>query len=121
MKHIFTTITFLFLSSMVFSQSCEEQIEYLEDNYYGSTYSSPTSTAISKVTFYQATIDYRTVYFAVVCFKSKYSYGCSEYLYQVGSNTKYNYSMNYLDSAGKAFWSYIEPYGDNSPCAPDLD
>jgi hypothetical protein len=26
-----------------------------------------------------------------------------------------------LDSAGKAFWSYIEPYGGNSPCAPDLD
>ncbi len=121
MKTILTTITFLFLSSLVFSQSCEEQIEYLEDNYYGSTYSSPLSTAISQVTFYEATIDYSTVYFAVVCFKSKYSYGCSEYLYQVGSNTKYNYSMNYLDSAGKAFWSYIEPYGDNSPCAPDLD
>ena len=121
MKAIFLTILLSLSSNTTFSQSCEEQIEYLEDNYYGSTYSSPTSTAISKVTFYQATIDYRTVYFAVVCFKSKYSYGCNEYLYQVGSNTKYNYSMNYLDSAGKAFWKYIEPYGDNSPCASDLD
>ena len=121
MKTILTTITFLFLSSLMFSQTCDEQIEYLEDNYYGSTYSSPLSTAISQVTFYEATIDYSTVYFAIVCFKNKYSYGCSEYLYQVGSDTKYNYSMNYLDSAGKAFWSYIEPYGDNSPCAPDLD
>lgn len=121
MKTIYITFFVLLLTIKSFSQTCAEQIEYLEDNYYGSTYSSPTSTAISKVTFYQATIDYSTVYFAVVCFKSKYSYGCSEYLYQVGSNTKYNYSMNYLDSAGKAFWSYIEPYGDNSPCAPDLD
>ncbi|WP_228547334.1 hypothetical protein [Nonlabens antarcticus] len=109
------------LSFSSHAQSCEEQIEYLEDNYYGSTYTSPTSTAISEVTFYEATIDYRTVYFAVVCFKSKYSYGCSEYLYQVGSNTKFNYSMNYIDSAGNAFRKYIEPYGDNSPCAPDLD
>jgi hypothetical protein len=120
MKTLFTTITLLFLTSMVFSQTCQEQIDYLEDNYYGSTYSSPLSTAIAKVTFYEATIDYSYIYFAVVCFKGK-SYGCNEYLYQVGSNTKYNYSMSYLDSAGKAFWKYIEPYGDNSPCAPDLD
>ncbi|GAL76087.1 hypothetical protein JCM19275_2219 [Nonlabens ulvanivorans] len=121
MKALCITVVLLLHSLLSFSQTCDEQIEYLEDNYYGSTYSSPLSTAISQVTFYEATIDYSTVYFAVVCFKSKYSYGCSEYLYQVGSNTKYNYSMNYLDSAGKAFWSYIEPYGDNSPCAPDLD
>ena len=121
MKTLLTTITLLFLTSMVFSQTCQEQIDYLDENYYGSTYTSPLSTAVSKVTFYEATIDYSTVYYAVVCFKGKYSYGCSEYLYQVGSNTKYNYSINYLNSAGKAFWKYIEPYGDNSPCAPDLD
>jgi hypothetical protein len=107
--------------TLSYSQTCDEQIKYLQENYYGSTYSSPTSTAISKVTFYEATNDYSTLYFAVVCFKSKYSYGCNEYLYQVGSNTQLNYSMNYLNSAGKASWSYIEPYGDNSPCAPDME
>jgi hypothetical protein len=111
----------LLCSLLSFSQTCDEQIEYLEDNYSGSTYNSPTSTAVTKVTFYDAYIDYNTYYFAVVCFKSKYSYGCNEYLYQVGSNTQVNYSMNYLNSAGKAFWSYIEPYGDNSPCAPDME
>jgi len=121
MKNFFTTVLFFLITGTAMSQSCEEQIEYLQDNYYGSSYSSPTSTAISKVTFYSTTIDYSSVYFAVVCFKSKYSYGCNEYLYQVGSSTKMNYSLNYLDSAGKAFWSYIEPYGSNSPCAPDLD
>ena len=29
--------------------------------------------------------------------------------------------MNYLDSAGKAFWNYIEPYSDNLECSPDLN
>ena len=118
---ILLATTLLLCSFVLTAQTCEEQIEYLQDNYYGTTYNSPTSTAISKVTFYDATIDFRTVYFAVVCFKSKYSYGCNEYLYRVGSNTSLNYSLDYLDSAGKAFWSYIEPYGDNSPCAPDLN
>jgi len=29
--------------------------------------------------------------------------------------------MNYLNSAGKAFWKYIEPYSDNLSCAPDFN
>ena len=76
---------------------------------------------ISKVTFYEVNENYNTYYFAIVCFKSKYSYGCTEYIYQVASNTKMKYSMNYLDSAGKAFWNYIEPYSDNLECSPDLN
>ena len=101
------------------SQSCQEQIAYLEENHYGSTYSSPLSDAVVEVTFYDVTVDYDELHFAVVCFKREYSYGCSEYLYQVGWDTETNYSMRYLDSAGKAFWKYIKPYSDNSPCAPE--
>lgn len=105
---------------MVKAQNCEELIEYVKSESYGTTYSSPLSDAISKVTFHTVSIDYKTYYVAIVCFKEKYSYGCSEYIYIVGSNTKMYYSMNYFDSAGKAFWKYIQPYHQNSECSPDL-
>jgi hypothetical protein len=36
------------------------------------------------------------------------------------SNTKFNYSRNYLNSAGKAFWEYIHPYNETLGCAPDF-
>ena len=102
------------------SQSCEQWMEFVKNKSYGTTYNSYNSDAISKVTFYNVRIDYKTYYFAIVCFKQKYSYGCNEYIYQVGSNTKLNYSMNYLSSAGKAFWEYIQPYNENLGCAPDF-
>lgn len=110
----------LFFSSPAKSQTCEELIEFVKSENYGTTYNSITSDAISKVTFYNVTIDYKTYYFAIVCFKSKYSYGCNEYIYQVSSSTKMNYSLNYLESAGKAFWQFIQPYHENSECSPDL-
>lgn len=103
------------------AQSCEEMMEYVKSEAYGTTYNSYTSDAISKVTFYNVSIDYQTYYFAIVCFKQEYSYGCNEYIYQVGSNTKINYSLNYLDSAGKAFWKYIQPYNENLKCAPNFN
>lgn len=103
------------------SQSCEEYLEYVKSNGYGTTYTSYNSTAISKVTFYTMSIDYQTYYFAVVCFKVQYSYNCNEYIYQVASNTQFNYSINYLNSAGKAFWEYIQPYNDVLGCAPDFE
>ena len=103
------------------AQSCEEIIGFVKkEGGYGTTYTSYNSDAISKVTFYQITIDYRTLYFAIVCFKREYSYNCSEYIYQVGSNTKINYSMNYLKSAGQAFWEYIQPYNKNLGCGPNF-
>lgn len=102
------------------SQSCAELIQYVKENSYGTTYSNYNSEAISKVTFYSITADYQTYYYAIVCFKNKYSYKCSEYIYQVSSNTKLNYSMNYLNSAGKAFWKYIQPYADVLGCSPDF-
>lgn len=98
--------------------SCSDLIEYVESESYGTTYYSYGSEAISKVTFYEVVDkNYNTYYFAIVRFTSSYK----DYIYQVGSNTKVNYSMNYLHSAGKAFWNYIHPYNDVLDCAPDFD
>lgn len=102
------------------AQSCEDVMKFVKSKNYGTTYNSYNSEAISKVTFYDIMIDYQSHYFAIVCFKGQH-YGCTEYIYQVGSNTKFNYSLNYLDSAGKAFWAYIQPYNKNLGCAPDFD
>ena len=101
-------------------QTCAEIMRYVKSTGYGTTYSSFNSDAISKVTFYQVSIDYQSYYYAIVCFKGEY-YGCTEYIYQVGPNTKLNYSMNYLSSAGKAFWQYIQPYSKVLGCAPKLE
>ena len=114
-------VSFVFIQTK--AQSCQELIDFVksESSYYNTTvYNSPTSDAISKVSFHNIQIDYQTYYFAIVCFKREYSYGCDEYIYRVGSNTKLNYSMNYINSAGKAFWNYIQPYHENSECSPDL-
>lgn len=99
------------------AQNCDEILKSVKSKGYGSTYYSPTSSAISQVTFYDISIDYKSYYFAVVKFTSDYF---KEYIYQVGSNSKFNYSMKYLDSAGEAFWEYIQPYNENLGCAPDF-
>ena len=96
--------------------SCADMIDLVKSKGYGTAYSSYSSDAISQVTFYDVTdASYKTFYFAIVRFKSSYT----DYIYQVGSNTKSNYAMNYNDSAGKAFWNYIEPYSDVLDCGPD--
>mgnify|MGYP003675226325 FL=1 len=120
MKKIFVIIilTLGFLNAQ--AQNCEELMESVKSN-YGTTYTSYNSDAISKVTFYSVNIDFKTYYFAIVCFKQKYSFGCNEYIYQVGSNTKLNYSLDYYDSAGKAFWKHIQPYADVLGCSPDFE
>lgn len=117
-------LIFLLLNLGILSartQSCDDVMNFVKSKSYGTTYTSYNSTAISKVTFYEIMIDYQNSYFAIVCFKRKYSYGCTEYIYQVGARTKYNYSINYLSSAGKAFWKYIQPYHKILGCGPDLD
>jgi len=106
--------------STAIAQSCDELMEFVKSEAYGTTYTSYNSEAISKVTFYEISKDYETYYFAIVCFKGEY-YGCTEYIYQVASNTESNYAMNYYNSAGKAFWKYIEPYSDNLDCSPNFD
>lgn len=121
MKKLILLIFVSLTAASLNAQSCDEIMDYVKkEGGYGTTYTSYNSDAISKVTFYQLTVDYKTLYFAIVCFKKEYSYSCSEYIYQVGSNTKLNYSMNYLNSAGKAFWEYIQPYNENLGCAPNF-
>jgi hypothetical protein len=113
----FITLSTTFLKA----QSCEDIMEFVKkEGGYGTTYSSYNSDAISKVTFYQLTVDYKTLYFAIVCFKKDNLLSCSEYIYQVGPSTKFNYSLNYMNSAGKAFWEYIQPYNENLGCAPNF-
>lgn len=96
--------------------SCSDLLTMVKSEGYGSTYSSYSSDAISQVTFYEIDGDnYNSYYFAVVRFKNSYT----DYIYQVGSRTKNNYAMNYLQSAGEAFWQYIQPYNENLNCAPN--
>lgn len=122
MKNLILMLGIFLIANIGKAQSCDEVMEYVKkEGGYGTTYTSYNSDAISKVTFYQVTVDYNTLYFAIVCFKKEYSYSCTEYIYQVGSNTKFNYSINYLNSAGKAFWEYIQPYNKNLGCAPDFE
>jgi hypothetical protein len=118
-KFILVVLAVIF-SVGIEAQSCEEMMEFVKSESYGSTFHSYDSDAISKVTFYSVYMDYKTYYFAIVCFKRKYAYQCSEYIYQVASNTQTNYTMNYRQSAGKAFWKYIQPYNKNLGCAPDF-
>ena len=120
MKTFLTILISILMTFILKAQTCNEVMDYVKSEGYGTTYTSYNSDAISKVTFYQITVDYQTLYFAIVCFKQKHSYNCSEYIYQVGSNTKIYYSMNYLNSPGKAFWEYIQPYNKNLGCGPDL-
>jgi hypothetical protein len=120
MKNVIFLI-FVSISFSIKGQSCDEIIKLVKkEGGYGTTYTSINSDAISKVTFYRMIADYKTLYFAIVCFKKEYSYSCTEYIYQVASNTSLNYAGNYLSSAGKAFWTYIQPYNENLGCAPNF-
>lgn len=107
----------LFITVSIKAQSCEEVLKFVKSSGYGITYYSYSSTAISQVTFYDIYENYKTYYFAIVRFNNSYK----EYVYQVGSNTKYNYSINYLDSAGEAFWNFIQPHNKNLGCAPNFE
>ena len=121
MKKLIIILVLFFSICHLKAQSCDEMITFVKSKSYGTTYNSYSSSAISKVTFYDVSIDYQTYYFAIVCFKREYSYSCNEYIYQVSSNTKMYYSMDYLNSAGKAFHKYINPYNQNLGCAPSFD
>lgn len=112
-------ILFSIVAIDVYSQTCDEIMEQVKSaDPYGTAYSSYTSEAIRKVTFHEVTDDsYNTYYFAIVQFTSSYN----EYIYQVSSSTKFNYSLDHYTSAGKAFWDHIYPYHDQLGCGPDLD
>ena len=119
MKRLLLITTLLIgIQALNAQTSCYEIMEYVKSESYGSTYYSFDSEAISQVTFYEITDDsYNTFYFATVQFTSSYN----EYIYQVGSNTKFNYSMDYMNSSGKAFWQHIQPYSDVLDCSPSFD
>jgi hypothetical protein len=122
LKKILIIVMFFGFNQILKSQTCDEYIKLVKSKSFGTTYSSYTSEAISSVTFYDLIIDYKTYNFAIVCFKSnKYAYNCTEYIYLVGSNTKFNYSVNYQKSAGQAFWDYIHPYSENLGCSPNFE
>ncbi len=117
-------ITFAIFISCLYTakaQSCSEIMEFVKSKSSGMTYYSYNSDAISKVTFYTVDIENQTYYFAIVCFKKENSYTSTEYIYQVSSGTRYNYSASYIESAGKAFWAYIHPYNKTLGCAPDFN
>lgn len=86
MNEYIIILLFTFICSTVKAQSCDEIMEYVKSESYGTSYSSYTSDVISKVTFYTVTVDYNMLHFAIVCFKKKYSYSCNEYIYQVVYN-----------------------------------
>lgn len=114
-------VLFHFYAASVSAQSCQDFIDFVKSEDRGTTYNSYNSEAISRVTFYDIRIDYQRYYFAIVCFKNKYTYNCTEYIYQVASNTRVNYSIYYLSSAGEAFWNYIQPYSNVLGCGPNFD
>lgn len=115
---IFAFVLFFSFENVNSQTTCSEIIEYVKSNSYGTTYYSFNSEAISQVTFYEIRDNnFKTYYFAIVKFTSSYQ----EYIYQVSSNTKFNYSMHYSESAGKAFWKYIQPFNEILNCAPKLD
>ncbi len=119
MKFSITTLLIIFISLNGISaqRSCDEFKDYVKSKSYGSTYHSYDSDAIRKVSFHEISDDsYNTYYFAIVQFTSSYK----EYIYQVDSRAKWNYSMNYNSGAGEAFWEYIQPYNNVLGCAPDF-
>lgn len=119
MKQVTFLLLFLFqgLTFINAQISCDELKDHVKDEDSGMTYFSYDSDAITKVSFHELTDDsYNTYYFAIVQFTSSYQ----EYIYQVDSSTKLAYSIDYLSSAGKAFWKHINPYKDVLGCAPTI-
>lgn len=75
-------------------------LEIRKSKGYGTTFYTRSSKAISQITFYSLSIDYKSYYFATVKFTSNYVKEC---IYKVGSFTKSNYSLNNLNNAGEVF------------------
>ena len=100
--------------------SCDDFIKTLRDNISSNTYTSYDSSSIALVEFYSTIIDNQYHYYAIVCFYTKNG-GCTDFIYQVSSNTEYYYSSNYKISAGKAFWKYIQPYKNNLSCSAQFN
>lgn len=61
MQKLLICLCIFFSTLMAKGQSCEELIEYVKSNNYGTTYNSPTSDAISEVTFYTKSEDIKRI------------------------------------------------------------
>jgi len=117
-KLLLVALPFFALSRMHAQTSCDDFMQQVQAADYGSSYTSFSSGAIAEVSFHEITdSSYNISYFAIVQFKSSYQ----EYIYQVGPNTEFNYSLDYNASAGKAFWEHIDPYKDVLGCAPNFN
>jgi len=119
MKVIYIFLIFFLNSLFIHAQSCDEIAKLVKSRSAGVIYYSSNSEAISSVTFYDFIEGYKHYYFAIVKFNHNYLF--KEYLYQVDSKTKMWYSLEYMKSAGKAFWKYIEPHNTTLNCAPDFN
>ena len=117
-KLLLVVLSIFAVSKMHAQTSCDDFMRQVQAADYGSSYTSFSSDAIAEVSFYELKdSSYNTSYFAIVQFKSSYQ----EYIYQVDSNTEFNYSLDYKSSAGKAFWKHIHPYKDVLGCAPNFN
>jgi len=118
LKLLSAILMICFLQEMAGQNSCDELMAKVQTEDYGTIYSSFNSDAITQVTFHEfSDSSYNTYYFAIVQFTSSYQ----EYIYQVDSDTEFNYSLDYYSSAGKAFWKHINPFKDVLGCAPNIN
>ncbi|WP_027418200.1 hypothetical protein [Crocinitomix catalasitica] len=122
MKKLILILIFTATCIFTHAQSCEEYLQLVKSKSQGTTYTSSNSTAISKVTFYNVTLENEPLNFAIVCFKGKRATdSLLEYIYKVEPDTESIYASNYKDSAGKAFWKYIQPFNASLDCAPNIN
>ena len=113
MKKVFLLIVLFVCSQTLFAQDdCDELIEYLTTNYNGRAYANPSSSSIEEVVFYSYYDDNATYYYAIVEFTTSYD----KFVYQVDNLTEDDYAENYSESAGRAYWDYIEPHKDFLGC-----
>lgn len=120
MKYIIILFSFisLFIGELNGQTSSDDIIKYVRSKDFGMTYYSYNSDAIRSISFHEVrTESYKTIHFAIVQFQTSFT----DYIYQVDYNTRSKYSMQYLTSAGSAFFEYIHPYRKLLGCAPNFD
>jgi hypothetical protein len=72
MKKIILIFFIALTTFAVKAQTCDEIMEYVKkEGGYGTTYTSYNSDAISKVTFYQVSVDYKTLNFCNCMFQER--------------------------------------------------
>ena len=102
------------------AQTCDQIVEYVENNSFGTMKIVPGSEAIHSYSFRQLTdSNYQRHYFFIVRFRIKNSYQPSKkYIYELPRDMSQEYLIKSINmySYGKAFWALIEPYGEHLNC-----